>query len=303
MNNGKIKLSGSIVAVVTPFTESGDIDASLFVENIQRLMEEGAGGILVAGSTGEAWALDTDEKVRLFKLAREVLGKDATLLGGTGEIRTDRTIEATLAAKDAGVDGVLLVPPYFVDRTPESVLAHFRAVSDAARCPIVLYNHPGSTGLNLNEQYLEQLSALEWVVATKESAGDFHQLCRLINTFGERIDVLTGVSSRQGIFGAMMGSPALVSSLEPQVLGREGIQLFDLGRDPSATEAAIKAQKKCIEVDKIMSIGTGPANLKAAMRLVGRPAGYCRGPIIELNNQEVARVEELLNQAGVTTVA
>ncbi|KRW96656.1 dihydrodipicolinate synthase family protein [Paracoccus sp. MKU1] len=301
MNNGKLEFHGSIVAIVTPFDRDGAINEKLFSENITRLMAEGAGGILVAGSTGEAWALDTAEKVRLFSLARDVMGQDALLMGGTGEIRTDRTIEASLAAKEAGVDAILLVPPYFVDRTRESVVAHFRAVSDAVNCPMVIYNHPGSTGLNIDETLLDPLADLEWVVATKESAGDFHQLCRLIAGFSDRISVLTGASSRQGAFGAMMGSPAFVSSVEPQVLGAEGIALFERGRGADS-QAAVQLQKKCMLVDRIMSIGTGPANLKAAMEMVGRPGGHCRSPIIELTPQERDRVHGLLEAAGVRTV-
>lgn len=297
MNNGKVEFRGSIVAVVTPFKTSGEIDETLFSRNLELLFSEGAGGVLIAGSTGESWALERKEKISLFKLARSVLGKDATIIGGTGEIRTDFTVEASLGAKEAGMSAVLVTPPYFADCSREEVLAYFRRISDEAALPVVLYNHPDSTGINLDASYLEVLAGYEWIVATKESAGDFNQLLRLIIQFNDQIDVLTGYSSRHGAFGAMAGSRAFISSHEPQILGARGIALFEKGAKKDV-DAALEIQRACIGLSRIGKIGSDPAGLKAAMNLLGRPGGHCRNPVHDLGASDIESVRAILHEEG-----
>jgi 4-hydroxy-tetrahydrodipicolinate synthase len=164
--------------------------------------------------------------------------------------------------------------------------------------PIVLYNHPHTSGVNFDESFLPHLIEIEWVVATKESAGDFNQLARLLVTFGDQIDVLTGYSARHGAFGAMLGSPAFIGAMEPQILGAEGISLFELGAT-GQVERAIALQKRCIRLGAIGKIGSSPANIKGAMNLLGRPGGHCRNPIDDLTSAESEQVSKVLDDLDV----
>ena len=295
MNNGKIAWHGSFAAVVTPFHADGEIDEKKFAENLELLLSEGAAGFLVSGSTGESWSLDVAEKIRLFKLAKQIVGDRVPLIGGTGEIRTDRVIEASFGAKESGMGAVLVIPPYYAESSHNAIVNHFRRISDAVKMPIISYNHPHTSGVNLDESYLPELIDIEWVVATKESAGDFNQLSRLLVAYGDQIDIFTGYSARHGCFGAMMGSPVFIGAMETQVLGAEGFSLFELA-GTGQVEEAVAVQKRCIRMSAIGKIGSSPANIKAAMNLLGRPGGYCRNPIDDLTESEMEAVRNVLDE-------
>ena len=130
-------------------------------------------------------------------------------------------------------------------------------------------------------------------MATKESAGDFNQLARLHIAYGDQIDILTGYSGRHGCFAALIGSPAFIGAMETQVLGAEGFALFELVASGDIG-AAVAVQKRCIKLGAIGRIGSSPANIKAAMNLLGRPGGHCRNPIDDLASAEISEVRKVL---------
>lgn len=294
MNNGKVSWRGSFPAVVTPFKKDGSINDKLFVENLELLLEEGAAGFVICGSTGEAWSLSVEEKIHLARLTVSVVDGRVPVIVGTGEIRTDRVIEASLGAKEAGADGVMVVPPYYAEVSREAVLLHYRAVNDSVALPIVLYNHPQTTGINLDASYLDELADLEWVVATKESANDVGQLFQLLFRFGDRLDVIAGYTAKHGAAAAFMGCPAFIGATETQVLGAEGISLFDVAAKGDV-EGARRIQTRANALGAIGAIGATPAGLKAAMNLLGRPGGHCRTPIPDLSNDQIEKVETILD--------
>ena len=203
----------------------------------------------------------------------------------------------SLGAKAAGLDAVSIIPPYYAESSRKAIVNHYRRISDAVQMPIVVYNHPHTSGVNLDESILPDLIALEWVVVTKESAGDFNQLARLHIAYGDQIDILTGYSGRHGCFAALIGSPVFVGAMETQVLGGEGFSLFDLVESGDIA-GAVAVQKRCIELGQIGKIGSSPANIKAAMNLLGRPGGHCRNPIDDLTPLEIAEVRIVLEKLG-----
>lgn len=294
MNNGKVAWRGSFPAVVTPFRKDGSIDERLFAANLELLMEEGAAGLVVCGSTGEAWSMTVEEKVRLAGLAASVAARSVPVIVGTGEIRTDRVIEASLGVKAAGADGVMVVPPYYAEVNRDAVLQHYRTIDKAVGLPIVLYNHPQTTGVNLDASYLEELAELEWVVATKESANDVGQLFELLFKLGDRLDIMAGYTAKHGAAGAFMGCSAFVGATETQILGAEGISLFRVAAEGDVARAR-QIQRRANALGAIGAIGATPAGLKAGMNLLGRPGGYCRTPIPDLTSEEIEHVERILD--------
>lgn len=302
MNNGKVDWRGSFAAVVTPFNESGAIDRSAFARNLEFLLEGGVYGLVICGCTGESWSLSNDEKIELFELALTTVDGRVPVIGGTGGVSTDGVIALSRRAKEIGTAGVMVLPPYYAIPGRREVVAHYEAISNAVQHPILLYNIPRRTGINLTPPVLDEIVDLEWVVAIKESSNDFIQLEATISEVGERIAVFAGHSAERGVPAVLMGAKGFVSSMESQVMGREAIAMYDLVHKGDLA-AARSTQLKTLRLDEEMrKIGTFPANLKAAMSLLGRPAGGPRRPLLPLTPDEMDRVRVVLEELQIAPV-
>lgn len=299
MNNGKVDWKGCFVAVVTPFTASGDIDEAKFVKNLELLISEGIHGLVITGCTGESWALEPEERLRLFKLAVKTANKKVTVIAGTGGISTKKVSELSRAAMDAGSDGVMILPPYYAIPSLREVHEHYRYINDNAKAPIMLYNIPRRTGVNMTPEFYDELVKLEWIVAIKESSKEFVQLQDVIGHVGDKVTVLAGHSAERGVPALVMGCKGYVSSMETQIFGREAIQMYDLVKAGKMAEA-LKVQQRTHLLDAALrnAVGTFPANTKTAMNLLGRPGGHVRPPLKDLTKVEEERCAEVLRQAG-----
>ena len=303
MNNGKVQWEGNFVAVVTPFSESGEIDEAAFRENIALLLDEGAGGMIVSGCTGEAWALSSEERLRLFGLGVDTADGAVPVIAGTGGISTREVIELSEKARDVGCEGVMVLPPYYCRPGSAEVVAHYGAISDAVGVPILLYNIPKRTGVDLTPDLLEELVPLEYVVAIKESSDSFIRVETLVNQFGGDIQVFTGHSAERGVAAIVMGAKGWVSSLESQIMGREAVQMYDMVKDGDI-EGAKRVQLRTLALDQgARGMGTFPANLKAAMNVLGRPGGYPRPPLLPLTDDQIAELTVLLESLDIPLAA
>jgi 4-hydroxy-tetrahydrodipicolinate synthase len=303
MNKGKVDWRGAYVAVVTPFTADGEIDEAAFRKNIEFLLDEGADGIVVSGCTGESWSLDPDERVRLFKLALGVVGKKAPVIAGTGGVSTRGVIELSRRAKELGTAGVMILPPYYCMAGRREVIAHYQTISDAVRHPILLYNIPRRVGFNLTPDVLDELVQVDWVVAIKESSGDFIQVEATILEVGDRITVFAGHSAERAVPALVMGAEGFVSSMESQVMGREALEMYALVRRGDLKRASA-VQLRTLDLDESMrKVGTFPANLKAAMNLLGRTGGYPRPPILPFTPAQLDEVRGILDRLRIRAAA
>ena len=294
MNNGKVQWQGNFVALVTPFSDSGEIDEAAFRKNIALLLDEGVAGIIVSGCTGEAWALSPEERLRLFQLGVDTADGAVPVVAGTGGISTRDVIELSAKARDVGCQGVMVLPPYYCRPGSAEVVAHYKGLSDAVSVPILLYNIPKRTGVDLTPDLLEELVELEYVVAIKESSDSFIRVETLVNEFGGQIEVFTGHSAERGVAAIVMGAKGWVSSLESQIMGREAVHMYDMVKDGDI-EGAKKVQLRTLALDQgARGIGTFPANLKAAMNVLGRPGGYPRPPLLPLTDDQIRDVTSLL---------
>ena len=299
MNNGKVDWRGNFPAAVTPFTKGGEIDEAKFSENIELLISEGVHGIVVSGANGESWAMDGDEKLRLLKLAKDADSGKVPVILGTGGIVTPKVTSLSAKAKEEGADGVMLMPPYYAKVNRREVVAHFKAISDGSKIPILLYNSPKATCVDITADFCRELAEIEYVVAIKQSCDDFVELEATINAVEDRMLVFSGKSASRGMASVLLGCVGLVSSNDPHIMGREGISLFELAAKGDI-EGAKRVQKRTLALDLALSkIGTGPATMKAAMNMVGRPGGYPRPPLLELNEEEKDKVRAILDTLGI----
>lgn len=297
MNDGKVDWQGNFVAVATPFARDGAIDGAAFQANIELLFAEGADGIAVAGCTGEAWSLAPEERLELTRLARDAAG-DRPVVLGTTTVDPAKSLALACAAVEAGADGVLLMPPYYCVIKERELAAYFAHVSDGLKAPIFLYNMPKRTGINMSPAFLSELSDLDWIVALKQSSNDFVELEQTLAECGEKIAVFAGHSAERGFAAVTLGCPGFVSSMEAQIMGAEAIGLYRLARDGQVEEGR-RVQQRTLALDKGMrAIGTFPANMKAAMNLLGRPGGHCRAPLLDLDDAELAGVRRVLDGLG-----
>jgi 4-hydroxy-tetrahydrodipicolinate synthase len=297
MNDGKVDWKGNFTAVITPFTQSGEIDERLYRENVERLIGHGVSGIVVAGCTGESWSLKADEKVHLVSLAVDVSNGRVPVVAGTGTISTADVIDVSKRVKDAGAAGILVLPPYYAMPGMREIEMHYEAISDAVQHPIMLYNIPRRTGINMEPEMIARLTELEWVVAIKESSNGFTQLEQLIRLAGDAMHIFAGHSAERGYAAIKVGCKGFVSSLEAQAMPEEAVGLYRLTVEGNDEEAK-RVQYRCLELDQFLrsGVGTFPANLKETMRQRGMEAGHVRPPIQPLTSQERDKVSEILQR-------
>lgn len=287
---------GNICAVITPFTSDGALDDAGFARNLRLLLDEGIDGFVIAGHTGESWALTDDERFTLFALAVEVAAGHVPVIGSVSAIRTGDAIALAQGAERSRLDGVLLTAPAYAMVNEAEILAHIQAISDACPLPIMLYNIPRRIGRDLTPELVERAAAIANVVALKQSSPSFDDIGRVLDRCGDRLLVFAGNSAERGLPAAAIGADGFLSSVEVQALGAEAISLWRLSRD-GELDAARQVQAKCAKVKKLLgSFGTEPAALKVAMNHLGRPGGYPRPPILPLTEPESIAVRSFMDQ-------
>jgi 4-hydroxy-tetrahydrodipicolinate synthase len=296
LDRNSVNWRGNFCAVVTPFAEYGALDEDRFASNLQLLLDEGIDGFVVAGHTGESWALDVTERFRIFEIAVMVASGRVPVIGAVSAIRTGEAVALARGAEARRLDGVMLTAPAYAMVNEMEILAHFQAVSDICSLPIMLYNIPRRIGRDLSPELLLRATAIDRVVALKQSSPSFDDIGRAIDVCGEHMLVFAGNSADRGLPAAALGADGFVSSVETQALGAEAIALWRLSV-AGDYNAARAVQWKCSRVKKFLGgYGTEPAALKVAMNHTGRPGGYPRPPILPLSAEEAAQVEAFMDE-------
>ena len=282
---------GVLPALITPFTEDGGaVDAVPLAENVERLVAAGVGGLVPGGSTGEFTTLSNAERRQVTEVTIEAAGGRVPMVPGTGALSTRETVELSVHAERAGAAAVMVVPPFYdAPRWPE-LLAHYGAVADAISIPIVYYNLPGATGVELTA---EQLRALP-ISALKDTGCDAVVATELIQTEGPTLlngyDTLTFAALAAGVEAVVWGAASILP--EPCVeLHRLLIDDIDL---PAARELWTRLWPLC----RFLEGQSYPAAVKAACRLVGDATGPVRAPLLELDDAAIDELRTLLDHAG-----
>ncbi|MGB3408340.1 MAG: dihydrodipicolinate synthase family protein [Jannaschia sp.] len=289
MNRNSIDWSGPMPAITTPFSADLSIDEEGFVDNVTRLFDAGATGMIVSGCTGEFWAMTLDERARVARLAVEACKGRGPAIVGTGSIREDEIVDQIFAAKDAGADGVLVMPPYFARVTDAEMIAHFEAISNRSALPIVLYNIPGNAGNAISPALAHRLADLDKVVAIKESSGDWSTFQATLNAVRDRIRVFCGPSSMFGVPATLAGADGLIDCF-PNVWAKGCLDLWHKTR-AGDMDAAWALQRTGIALTDLFTTGGRtlyPAT-KAVMNRFDMPGGgRMRPPYRDLSGPALA---------------
>lgn len=284
-------------AVCTPFDGRGAIDEANFRRQLERQLGDGVSGFVVCGCTGEFWSLTPQERLRLFELAVSTVDGRVPIIAGTSALRTSDTIELTAAAKAAGCDGAMIMPPYFVRLPPADIVAHYRAVSDAVRLPLMAYNIPMTNINPLTPEIVDALADIDTVVAIKESSFDFRNFARTATKVRDRLRIF-GPVTQFGPTAIMLGAS-----------GSVGVAHHFWGSNPtrqyqaliSGDMAEFERLQPISEVlsELLMAQGRNMyATIKGMMRLVGNPAGNPREPLRPLGAEDMAVLAASLTRLG-----
>ena len=266
---------GSVVAIITPFTAENEVDYHSFKKLIDWHAVEGTNAIVVCGTTGEAPTLSSEEQMQLFKTAIDVSKKRVPVIAGTGTYDTRKTVEKTKKAKELGADGCLVVVPYYNRPTPEGCLAHYAEVSKVG-LPMIVYHHPGRTGIKLSAKALAEISKLPSVVAIKEASGgvelmkEIQQISDISIFSGD--DTLAYEMLRLGAVGVI----SIVANLIPKAW-KEMIQSFLQGNLETAKEIDTFYQP----LYQAMVLENNPQCVKYAASLLGKCRPDLRLPLVQ----------------------
>ena len=287
---------GSVVtAMVTPFREDHAVDLDGARSLASWLIDNGSDAIVVAGSTGESPTLTHKEKAELFRAVGDAIRGRGKLICGVGTYSTAETLELTQAAEDADADGLLVVTPYYNKPPQRGLVAHFERVADATELPIIAYNIPGRTATRIEHATLLQLSEKPNIVAVKDSTGDFQGISRLIAEAPEGFEVYSG--DDWATFGYVCLGAVGVVSVAAHLVGPQIRQMIDL-IETGDVPAARKVHEGLSPLFNALFVTSNPIPLKAALEMVGRPAGPPRLPLVPATSEERDRVRKALEDAG-----
>lgn len=292
-------IAGVIPAVVTPFTAAGEIMEDAFREVVERQIAIGAGGICVAGDNGESWTLGAAERGRLTRLAVEQARDRVPVIMGASATTASATIGYGQVAAESGAAGLLVMPqPYVLKATREELLRRFDALAKAVDLPIVAYNTPRRSGIEMTVDDIAAICDAAPVVAIKESSRDFFHHSHLLHRLRDRISVLTG-PSHYILPCLALGARGCIAT-GPELLGKDCARIIPLGTAAPSDAWRTAHSKLTIVYQLLMGTGTWPAALKAALNLLGWPAGVPREPVMALAGADLDKVRRTLDELGLS---
>lgn len=291
MNFGKI-----ITAMVTPFDTNGDIDFAATEKLIEHLIANGSDGLVVAGTTGESPTLTAAEKVELFRFTADKVGGRVPVIAGTGSNDTRSSIALTKQAEEAGVDGIMLVTPYYNKPAQDGLFQHFSAIAEATRLPVMLYNIPGRSAVNMAHETIIRLSKVSNIVSVKEASGNLDAASLIIEETADDFSVYSG---DDGLTLPLMaiGAEGIVS-VASHIIGNEMQAMVADFTAGNITEAAAQ-HRKLLPVMNALFAAPNPVPVKTALQLMGIQTGTVRLPMIPLNPEETATLRQLLEAGNI----
>jgi 4-hydroxy-tetrahydrodipicolinate synthase len=293
MKSDKIHFEGSMVALVTPF-RNGKIDEKAMLKLVDFHLKAGTDVIIPCGTTGESATMSHEEHRRVMQMVVEYIDGRIPVICGAGSNNTAEAIGLVMHAKKIGADGVLVVTPYYNKPTQEGLYRHYEYLAKKSDMPIVLYNVPGRTGVNLQPQTVARLATIPNIVAIKEASGSLEQVDQILNLCD-----LTVLSGDDGLTLPMMSIGARgVISVTANVVPQLVHQMVHLALD-GHWEKARGVHKQLHALSKVMFIETNPIPVKTALAMMGKLKAEWRLPLCEMNPENEKKLSQVLKNMGV----
>jgi 4-hydroxy-tetrahydrodipicolinate synthase len=282
-----------LTAMVTPFNEKMEVDYGQARKLAKYLVDNGSDGIVVSGTTGETSTLTNPEKIKLFETIIDEVGDRAKVVAGTGNNDTADSVYVTKEAERAGVHGVMAVVPYYNKPPQEGLYNHFKIIAEATQLPVMLYNIPGRSVINMTADTIARLAQIDNIVALKEAAGNLEQAAEIRNKVPKDFTIYCGEDSLT-LPMLTVGCHGVVSVVSHVV----GIELQNMIKAYLARDTATATQihLQLLPMCKAMFITTNPIPVKAAVNLMGINVGGLRPPMIAANEKEIETVRKILKE-------
>jgi len=279
--------SGVCTALVTPFLD-GKINYPMLEQLLRRQIDAGIEAVVVSGTTGEASTLSDDEKLTLLSRCKDFAGNSCKIFAGTGSNATSRAIELSKKAEEAGADGLLVVTPYYNKATPDGLKAHYQSIASAVDIPIILYNVPSRTGVDIPVSVYKELSEIKNIVGTKEAGTDITKITKIRNACQNDFCIWSG-NDDQIVPVISLGGKGVISvvsnvcPVETQAMAQAALAGdFD-------TASALQCHLQAL-ID-LMFCEVNPIPVKAAMKQIGYDCGECRLPLTPLRPENKKRLD------------
>jgi 4-hydroxy-tetrahydrodipicolinate synthase len=282
-----------LTAMVTPFNDDLSVNYQAAGELAKYLVATGSDGLVVAGSTGEAATLSSEEKVKLFATVLAAVGDKATVIAGTGSNDTLASIKLTKEAEKLGVHGAMLVGPYYNKPPQEGFYQHFKAIAEATALPLIVYNVPGRTSSNILPATIARLAEIKNIVAVKEASGSLDQVSEIVRSTPPDFMVYSGDDSLTlpilavGGVGIISVAGHIVAKQMQEMIGA-----FFAGELQKAKELHLKL----LPFFKVIFVTTNPIPIKTAVTLIGQNAGPLRPPLIPPTASETEQIKKVMQE-------
>ncbi|RLE36117.1 4-hydroxy-tetrahydrodipicolinate synthase [Candidatus Acetothermia bacterium] len=287
------KLTGVYVVLVTPFTKDGDVDYDGLRKNVRWLAGQGVHGVIPLGSTGEFASLDDDQKERITQTVIAAAGGKIPVVVGSSAETTEKAIYYAKRAKDLGAAGALVLPPWYYTPDPEEIVHHYTRISEAVDLPIIIYNNPFTSKVDIEPPTVARLAELPNIVAIKESSGNMRRIAEIRTLTNDGIGIFCGwedMAYESFVMGAQ-GWVCVIGNVVP----RMAVDLFELITVKNDLAAAWELYKKMLPFLRYLEYaGKTQKALKYALDKMGLAGGYCSSPKLPLSDADKAEVDQLI---------
>lgn len=298
MGQTGLSFAGVFSPIPTPFGASGEVAYDALVSNLARWDAYELAGYVVLGSNGEGVLLSSEEKAQVWEVARGAIPRSKLMIAGTGAQSTRSTIALTQRAAEAGADAALVVTPHYYSpkMTADALVRHYEAVADASPIPVLIYNVPKFTGVNMDAAAIARAARHAHIVGTKDTSGNITQLAQTVHLAGSRFQVLAGSAGffLAGLTVGAVGGILALANVAPDLC----LELYGHFLAGRMAEAAA-LQRRLIPVNNAITAGLGIAGLKAALDMLGYYGGPVRLPLIDLNASERQGLCGILEDGGI----
>ncbi|NMM64056.1 4-hydroxy-tetrahydrodipicolinate synthase [Clostridium sp. P21] len=285
---------GSAVAIITPFKD-GCVDFKKLEELLEWHIKSGTDAIVVCGTTGEGSTMSEQERKEAIKFTVDVVKKRIPVIAGTGSNNTAASINMSKWAESIGVDGLLVITPYYNKTTQKGLIEHFKAIATSVKSPIIIYNVPGRTGLNILPKTLKVLCELDNIVAVKEASGNISQIAQIKALCGDKLDIYSG-NDDQIVPIMALGGIGVISVLA-NVIPKDTHDMCELFLNGKVKEA-LKIQLDSLALTNALFIETNPIPVKTAMNVLGMNVGNLRLPLCDMAKDNLDVLKKELKNYG-----
>lgn len=298
----KEDLNGMLPAIVTPFSDTGEIMEDAFRQIVENLIGIGATGICIAGDNGESWTLSPAERGRLVRLAVDVSAGRVPVISGCSAPTIDAALGYARAAEENGAVGLLSMPPtYVLKGSRAEIVGRYEKIAKAVDLPMVAYNSPRRHGYSLSMDDIAAICDAAPVIGIKESNRDFFHHTHLLNDFSDRISIMTG-PCHYILPSYALGAAGCIAT-GPEFLGKDAGRLGEVGRAGDSADARDLHYKLTVIYQLLMGIGTWPSAFKAALNLIGWPAGIPRDPVLPATDADLDKIRACFDKLGIARVS